>query len=509
MNNYPLIQFIMINGIKPTIIPKLKLFSGNKYIKLLLSLIIVLISTMASYAQSPDKINYQAIARNTSTGVELSHQDVYVVVKILAGDFNGEIVYQEDHQNIQTNMYGLFSLQIGNGIPISGDFSELNWGDNSYWLEVDLDAGQGLKTIGTMEFVAVPYALHARTATFIDDADADPTNELVEDFTFDPDTRELTIVQAGDNKTVGIGSVDDADADPYNEIIENWSFENGILTFQEAGNNYLLDLNTLNIDDADADPTNELVEDFIFDPDTRELTIVQAGDNKTVGIGSVDDADSDPDNERIDEGYPQLNGKQLDISEGGILYSVDLSPLNIWEESGDAIYTLSKDVGIGTDTPTAQLTVKQTPSGLPQILRVENNQSVAALSVGDMKVGLAGEVGGNHVQLHGSVGFTTKILDAGTNYMVQSDDYYIACRLLTNNNIQISMPDPTTCPGRVLYIKRVNKTGFSNPKVIINYNGHLLNFSSGNTTLQEVVLGIPINFIGLISLGNEGWATLQ
>src|SRR5690554_4490182 len=589
MNNYPLIQFIMINGIKPTIIPKLKLFSGNKYIKLLLSLIIVLISTMASYAQSPDKINYQAIARNTSTGVELSHQDVYVVVKILAGDFNGEIVYQEDHQNIQTNMYGLFSLQIGNGIPISGDFSDLNWGDNSYWLEVDLDAGQGLKTIGTMEFVAVPYALHARTATFIDDADADPTNELVEDFTFDPDTRELTIVQAGDNKTVGIGSVDDADADPYNEIIENWSFENGILTFQEAGNNYLLDLNTLNIDDADADPTNELVEDFtfdsdtreltivqagddktvgigsvddadadpyneiienwsfengiltfqeagnnysldlntldiddadadptnelvedfIFDPDTRELTIVQAGDNKTVGIGSVDDADSDPDNERIDEGYPQLNGKQLDISEGGILYSVDLSPLNIWEESGDAIYTLSKDVGIGTDTPTAQLTVKQTPSGLPQILRVENNQSVAALSVGDMKVGLAGEVGGNHVQLHGSVGFTTKILDAGTNYMVQSDDYYIACRLLTNNNIQISMPDPTTCPGRVLYIKRVNKTGFSNPKVIINYNGHLLNFSSGNTTLQEVVLGIPINFIGLISLGNEGWATLQ
>ena len=539
----------MICGIVPRISPELKLFKVNNPLKLFLCLIIFLVCSRETFAQSPHKINYQAIARNTASGAELSNQQVYVVVKILAGDPNGEIVYQEDHQTIHTNLYGLFSLQIGNGTPVSGNFFDLDWENNSYWLEIDLDAGQGLKTLGTMEFVSVPYALHARTATYIDDADADPTNELVKDFLFDKDARELTIVQEGDNKTVSIGSIDDADpdptnelvkdflfdensrqltivqegenktvdigtiddadSDPNNEIIENWNFSNGILTFQEAGNDYSLDLNTLSIDDADADPTNELVNDFLFNENTRELTIVQEGDNKTVGIGSVDDADSDPNNERIDAGYPQLNGRQLDISEGGIMYSVDLSSLLSWDKSENAIYSVSKRVGIGTDSPNSQLTVRKTASGPGEILRVENALSVAALSVKDHKVGLAGETGANHVHLHGSVGYSTRVLDSGANYTLQPDDYFIACRLLSNNDVNIYMPDPTTCPGRVIYITRKNKTSASNPKVYVNWEGYALNFSAGNTILQDFVLGLSLNRIAVISLGQDGWATMD
>lgn len=477
--------------------------------KLFSCLIISLISSMVSLAQPPDKINYQAIARNTTTGTELSNQKVYVVVKILANDYNGEIVYQEDHQNIHTNLYGLFTLQIGNGTPIAGGFQELNWEHNSYWLEIDLDAGQGLKTLSSLEFVSVPYAFHASTATYVDDADADPTNELVKDFLFNPENRELTIVQEGENKKVDLGSIDDADSDPYNEIIENWNFANGILTFQEAGNDYSLDLNSLEIEDADADPTNELVKEFLFNENTRELTIVQEGENKTVGIGSIDDADSDPNNERIDAGYPQLNGAQLDISEGGIMYSVDLSPLLSWDEDDESIFILSKRVGIGTATPSSQLTVRQNAEGPPEMLRVENDQADAALSVSDQKVGLAGETGGSNVQLHGSVGYSTRVLDAGANYTVQHDDYFIACRLLTNNDIHIQMPDPATCKGRVIYISRTNKTTASNPKVNINWNGHLLNFSSANTVLQDLILGLSNNSIAVISLGEDGWATIN
>ena len=322
-------------------------------------------------AQTPHLINYQAVARNTTTGQELAHQPIFVSVKILKNGPNGDIVYQESHDGLETNYLGLFNLFIGGGVPISGSFDAIQWGGSAYWLAVDMDAGQGLQSMGSMQFVAVPYALHAETVSQIDDADADPTNELVQDIDFNPQTNVFSLVQEGGVLTQNLSAlINDADADPTNELVQAIGFnaetkvfslvqEGGTLTqdlgsllegldtdptnelvqaielneetsifslFQEGGT-LTADLSSL-IKDDDADPTNELVQSLGFNSQTKIFSLIQQGGALTMDLSDlVNDADSDPTNELVQAIVfnPQTSIFSL-IQEGGTLEQ-DLSPL--------------------------------------------------------------------------------------------------------------------------------------------------------------------------------------
>jgi len=88
-----------------------------------------------SYGQSnvPLGIHYQAVARNNS-GAELSGTKIDVRFSIIIGNPLGTIVYQELHQDVITSKFGVFSLVIGKGIPITGagsygELSQVNWGE--------------------------------------------------------------------------------------------------------------------------------------------------------------------------------------------------------------------------------------------------------------------------------------------------------------------------------------------------------------------------------------------
>lgn len=79
---------------------------------------------------------------------------------------NGTIVFQERHTST-TNMYGLFTVVIGNGFLISADsFSAINWGNGKKYLEVEVDTlgGSNYTSMGTTQMVSVPYALYAKYA---------------------------------------------------------------------------------------------------------------------------------------------------------------------------------------------------------------------------------------------------------------------------------------------------------------------------------------------------------
>ena len=56
------------------------------------------------------------------------------------------------------------------------------WGATSHFLKVEIDpaGGSAYTHLGTSELLSVPYAFHARTVEddAVDDADADPTNEI-------------------------------------------------------------------------------------------------------------------------------------------------------------------------------------------------------------------------------------------------------------------------------------------------------------------------------------------
>lgn len=131
-----------------------------------------------SYALSqPAGFTYQSIVR-TAQGQPLTDQDITMRLTVREGSAQGTAVYQEVH-NAQSNGFGLVNLVVGDGTS-SDDLTDVSWGSSSHYLQVEVDpeGGSSYTDMGTSQLLSVPYARHAETASNVDDADADPTNEL-------------------------------------------------------------------------------------------------------------------------------------------------------------------------------------------------------------------------------------------------------------------------------------------------------------------------------------------
>ena len=115
-------------------------------------------------AQAPGAIPYQAVARNSS-GNLLQNQSVSLRFNIRDGGPLGTVLYQETH-GVTTNALGLFSVNIGQGIPVSGTFGAIDWGGGTKFTQVELDPAGGTAYVdmGTVQMLSVPYALYAATS---------------------------------------------------------------------------------------------------------------------------------------------------------------------------------------------------------------------------------------------------------------------------------------------------------------------------------------------------------
>lgn len=131
------------------------------------SLFVILLFSAALFAQTPQKLNYQAIIRNTSD-IILANQSIGIQISILQGFASGSAVYVET-QNPTTNINGLITIEIGSGLVVSGDFSTINWGNDIFFIktEIDITGGTNYTITGTSQLLSVPYALHAKTAETI------------------------------------------------------------------------------------------------------------------------------------------------------------------------------------------------------------------------------------------------------------------------------------------------------------------------------------------------------
>lgn len=117
-------------------------------------------------AQAPDSVNYQAVARDDQ-GKVLANEQIKVRMKIFAGQNSGDLVYKEEHSNVSTNQFGLFTLYIGGASQTGGSaasFDSIDWGNAPHHIEVEVDAGSGYESLGSRKFASVPYALYAKEA---------------------------------------------------------------------------------------------------------------------------------------------------------------------------------------------------------------------------------------------------------------------------------------------------------------------------------------------------------
>ncbi|MES2513068.1 MAG: hypothetical protein V4580_02950 [Bacteroidota bacterium] len=126
-------------------------------------LFIFVVSTTIIFAQAPQGINYQGIARN-SGGTVLSTVPIGIKLDLHQGSAGGPVVFSETHSPV-TNQFGLFTLSIGSNNGTG--FSAINWGGGPYFLEVSIDPTGGSSyspLAGIQQFMSVPYALYAQTS---------------------------------------------------------------------------------------------------------------------------------------------------------------------------------------------------------------------------------------------------------------------------------------------------------------------------------------------------------
>ncbi|MCC6721176.1 MAG: collagen-like protein, partial [Bacteroidia bacterium] len=133
-------------------------------INLIVLAIVCLIKT--GYSQSPQKLTYQAVIRNTG-GALVTNSAVGMKVSFLQGSASGSVLYSEVYSPPPfTNANGLVTVEIGNGTPVVGTFSSINWANGPIFIKVESDPTGGISysITGIHQLLSVPYALYSSQA---------------------------------------------------------------------------------------------------------------------------------------------------------------------------------------------------------------------------------------------------------------------------------------------------------------------------------------------------------
>lgn len=168
-------------------------------------LLIVALTGAIAFAQAPQGFSYQAVAFDND-GKAVEDTAVSVRISIIDESVNGTELFSEIH-NPTTNTQGLFSLSIGMGTNVTGNFNEINWGKNNKFikLEIDITGGSNYVNVGTSQLMSVPYALYAENSnnTFWKETHADTislkdTGKIVKVNTVDVANGSLHVSELGE-----------------------------------------------------------------------------------------------------------------------------------------------------------------------------------------------------------------------------------------------------------------------------------------------------------------------
>ena len=322
--------------------------------------------SVCALAQTPQKINYQGVARD-NTGAVIPNQSIGLRISLHSGSTSGTIVYQESH-SASTNAFGLFNLEIGTGSVVSGTFNTISWGTNTYYIQVEMDAtgGTSYSNMGTSQLVSVPYALYAEEAgnanTYSAGTGIAINNNIITNTA--PDTDDQTLSVSGNTLSINGG----------NSVT--------IPSYWTANGNHIYNNNSSNVGIGTTSPISKLMlEHSASSGDGRYILRLN---NPSTGSGSLAgiilDAGSSSDNdgnlflEMLSETYQTVSGyedfAQIRGSGGGLVLRASdaigsgnepvirfqtqtIPPANGAYDR--MIITHDGDIGIGTTTPQTQL----------------------------------------------------------------------------------------------------------------------------------------------------------
>ena len=138
-----------------------------KNFNLVLGLLLSILCLSTSIVNAQNTFRYQAVARD-STGAVLADQLIGVQIGIIQVESSLPPIYQEAHQ-VTTNSYGVLNLNVGDGMPLIGDFTNIDWSQESFMkVEIDVTGGSNYDLTSLSEILSVPRALYAERAGSIE-----------------------------------------------------------------------------------------------------------------------------------------------------------------------------------------------------------------------------------------------------------------------------------------------------------------------------------------------------
>ena len=306
----------------------------KSYLLLLLLFISVLLK-----AQTPEKINYQAVARDLD-GAPLSGETVSIQFDIIQASV---VVYSET-QTLTTNQFGLFTAAIGGGTVVSGMFSAISWGNSATALQVTVNGD----VMPSTQLLSVPYALYSKESlngpmgaqgpigigiNWLGTLSTIPSPANLNDAYYSAtDGKSYIYDGAAWQVMAQDGS---ANGDGWGAVVVNTSGAN------ISGNGTAS--NPIMVIDNDTSKTNEL-QDLSFN--TSDQNVIEISNGSGISLSSV---------------TPSVN--QV-LTWDGFQWTAQ-APATLWTEGSGVMYptTLSNKVGFGLTVPTAQFEVLA-PAGL-------------------------------------------------------------------------------------------------------------------------------------------------
>lgn len=476
----------------------------------------VVLFAQTARGQSPQFINYQAVARDAETGTELINQPVNVMFSILEGGPGGTLEYSEVHI-VETNAFGLINLQIGSEEPEVGTFSDIDWSTGQKWLlvEMDLGEGQGFEEVSNAQLISVPYALHAETAETavdIDDADADPTNELIDTLLLNGNT--LQSYQGGfpdgalNEVNLG-GLVDDADADPTNELIEEGSMEliDTLLVFTEGG--ITQEVNLIGL--ANFGPW-QVGDGTVYN---TEADIGIGTDEPIHQLQVMNQSGAEEDSVAVfglSENSPGTNyalfGRASGGAESRAVYGDAPGVGNTrWAGYFDrGNVHISNFLGINNVDPEAQLQIE----GLDQstrLLQLQTSNSEPALVVeGNGLVGVQQSAPHSSLHVGGSMASQVRFEDAAIGSTSLDENDHILIVDVTDGPVEVTLPPASGIEGRIYCVKRTYTSATNNTLTIAPSGGDTIDSTAFPTLLSSTSAQEARTFI---SAGSNGWYVIS
>jgi len=129
----------------------------------IICLLLALSPAPSALSQIPQGFNYQAVAHNAS-GAPIANASIQIKAAILSDTLIPVIVYEELHNPVTTNPYGVFSLSVGGGLRQTGSvlsFAAINWNVSQLFLRIQVYHQGSWVNMGNARLWSVPYAMTA------------------------------------------------------------------------------------------------------------------------------------------------------------------------------------------------------------------------------------------------------------------------------------------------------------------------------------------------------------